>query len=153
MARNFKDLRRTLNILALGGHSDSLRLPSSTWKKADYGAPAPVATGNWRNWVLHSTAGLNLFQFQLAFVFFDESLKIGDGVEEFRPLLVVKGHGEAAESVHAHAALFADAELDGAAFLFCFYLFFEINQASFEFFVTWLCHECTSVGMVNIFLS
>src|SRR5208337_2787930 len=73
-------------------------------------------------------ASLALFQLQLALVFLDKSFKVGNGVEQFRPLFVIECHREASESVDADVAFFADPEFDGATSRFCRHLFFEIGQ-------------------------
>src|SRR5208337_1227633 len=72
---------------------------------------------------------LALLQLQLALVFFNKRLKIGNSVEQPCPLLVVEGHWKAAQSVHADAALLAHAELYGAGSLLRFHLLFQIGQA------------------------
>src|SRR6266851_8381135 len=83
---------------------------------------------------------LALLQLQLALIFFNKSLKLGDGVEQPGPLLVVERHRKAAQSIHADATLLTHAELHGAASLFCLHLLFQIGKASFQFFVSWFCH-------------
>ncbi len=93
--------------------------------------------GRWPYLSLHLHAGtfalllllgmLALFHLELALVFLNKHLKVGNRVEQLRPLLVVERHREAAQSLHADAALLTHAELYGAASLFRFYLLFQIG--------------------------
>src|SRR5258708_23416855 len=94
---------------------------------------------------------LALLQLQLALIFFNKSLKLGDGVEQPGPLLVVERHRKAAESIDADAALLTHAELDGAGSLFCLHLLFQIGKASFQFFVSWFCHGAPRMILFYLF--
>src|SRR5208282_75189 len=87
---------------------------------------------------------LALLHLQFALVFFNKGLKIGGRIEQSCPLFVIERYREAAQSVHADAALLAYAELHGAASFLRFHLLFQIRKAGFQFFVTWFGHECTS---------
>ena len=57
------------------------------------------------------------FQFQLALVFFQKGTGSIGSVEQAHPLLVVKCHGKAAQSVDAHASLLAYLEFQAALLL------------------------------------
>src|SRR5208282_1250315 len=65
---------------------------------------------------------LALLQLQLALILFDENFKIGDSVEQLRPLFIVERHRKTAESIHADAAFLAHTELYHPASLFRFHL-------------------------------
>src|SRR5271157_4426782 len=118
--------------------SSQRRQPRAHRKAAATGAECLL-----RTWIA-PRANLALLQLQLALIFFNKSLKIGSSIEQPGPLFVVERHRKAAQPVHADAALFTDAELQGAASLFPFHLLFQIGKASFQFFVTWFGHGCTS---------
>src|SRR5437899_12638236 len=98
------------------------------------------------------TSALALLRLQFALIFFNENLKIGNGIEQLYPLFIIERDRKAAQSVYADAAFLTHAELHSAASLLCLDLLFQIGQASFQFFISWFCHECTSnVSFLSFF--
>src|SRR6267378_2294341 len=57
---------------------------------------------------------LLFFELEAGLVLFEEFAEVFGHVEEADPLLVIQRHREAAEAVHADAALFTDAKFQGA---------------------------------------
>src|SRR6266478_6906284 len=97
--------------------------------------------------------GLALLRLQFALIFFNENLKIGNSIKQLYPLFVIERDRKAAQSVYADAAFLTYAELHSAASLLCLDLLFQIGQASFQFFISWFCHECTSNVFCLYYLS
>src|ERR1700722_7738475 len=70
----------------------------------------------------------SFLEFELRLVLFEKLSEFVGRLEQALPLLVVQGHWEAAQPIHAHATFFADAEFQSAG---AAWTLFQFRQAGF----------------------
>src|SRR5215467_2065682 len=88
----------------------------------------------------HEGNKLSLLEFELVFIFLEESLEFGSEGQETFPLFVVQGHREAPESVDTYSALLTHAQFKTPAAFFSFDLFFKLGQFCLQFFIARFAH-------------
>src|SRR5258708_4825953 len=71
-------------------------------------------------------------KFQLRLVLFQKLAEFVGGIQQAVPLLVIKGHRETAETVHAHSAFFSHAKFQASGTPGAL-LLFEIRKTRFQF--------------------
>src|SRR5271165_55641 len=83
---------------------------------------------------------LGVLELHRALVGLEELAELVNLLEQPDPLFVVEGDWKAPQAIHAHAALFADSEFNGAT-LSPLGLFFKLRQFRFQLFVGWFSHR------------